>query len=274
MSPRPASPVPALAADDLWRFGEGTHDGLAYLLGAHAGADGTTCRVWAPSARSVSVVGDFDGWSGDGVALPRRRPASGPGVWTRPTWVLRWRRRIKVAETSFIFQLASLEVSRLKPIWRFLNGDYHSVEKFKGKIEGLSDHSIDLWHADYNEFLHAVLRGNQLEATDVHRLGKEFALGETEILLDMNLAARFVRRRLEARDFADSRAFEALLCGDVPDYSKVNARHLNFKRLIFVEVGLVLVLISKRASLTRSCAASCFLICSIHWNLFWNLSVF
>ncbi len=78
MSPRPASPVPALAADDLWRFGEGTHDGLAYLLGAHAGADGTTCRVWAPSARSVSVVGDFDGWSSDGVALT----PSPAGIWS------------------------------------------------------------------------------------------------------------------------------------------------------------------------------------------------
>jgi SAM-dependent methyltransferase len=145
-----------------------------------------------------------------------------------------------VSETNFIFQLASLEVSRFKPIWRFLNGDYHSVEKLKGKIEGLPDYSIDLWHADYNEFLHAVLRGKQLDATDVHRLGREFALGETGILLDMNLAARFVRRRLEARDFVDSRVFEALRQGDVPDYSKVNARHLNFKRLNFRESGLSL----------------------------------
>ena len=143
-----------------------------------------------------------------------------------------------VAGTSFIFQLASLEVSRLKPIWRFLNGDYHSVEKFKGKIEGLPDYSIDIWHADYSEFLHGVLRGKQLDASDVHRLGKEFALGETEILLDMNLAARFVRRRLEPRDFADWRAFEALLRGDVVDYSKVNAGHLNFKRLNFRGSGL------------------------------------
>jgi ubiquinone/menaquinone biosynthesis C-methylase UbiE len=138
-----------------------------------------------------------------------------------------------VAEASFSFQLASLEVSRFKPIWRFLNGHYFSVEKLKGKIEGLSDYSIDLWHADYSEFLHAVLRGKQLDVTDVHRINKEFALGETEILLDMNLAARFVRRRLEARDFRDPHTFKALLGADVLDYSKVNARHLNFKKLNF-----------------------------------------
>ena len=138
-----------------------------------------------------------------------------------------------VAEASFSFQLASLEVSRFKPIWRFLNGHYFSVEKLKGKIEGLPDYSIDLWHADYSEFLHAVLRGKQLDVTDVHRINKEFALGETEILLDMNLAARFVRRRLEARDFRDPHTFKTLLVADVLDYSKVNARHLNFKKLIF-----------------------------------------
>ncbi len=67
MSQRLDPPVPALAADDLWRFGEGTHDGLAYLFGAHPDPDGTTFRVWAPSARSVSVIGDFNGWSGEGA---------------------------------------------------------------------------------------------------------------------------------------------------------------------------------------------------------------
>jgi 1,4-alpha-glucan branching enzyme len=78
MSPDPDPPVQALAADDLWRFGEGTHDGLAYLFGAHPDRDGTTFRVWAPSARSVSVIGDFNGWSGDGAALA----PSPAGIWS------------------------------------------------------------------------------------------------------------------------------------------------------------------------------------------------
>lgn len=146
--------------------------------------------------------------------------------------------RYAIPETSFVFKLASLEVSRLKPIWRFLNGDYFSVEKLKGKIEGLPDYSIDLWHADYSEFLHAVLRGKQLDAAQVHQLNREFALGETEILLDMNLAARFVRRRLEAKDFADSRTFMTLSVGDALDYSRVNASQLNFRKLNFRDSGL------------------------------------
>ena len=78
MSQRLDPPVPALAADDLWRFGEGTHDGLAYLFGSHPDSDGTTFRVWAPSARSVSVVGDFNGWSGEGAPLE----PSPAGIWS------------------------------------------------------------------------------------------------------------------------------------------------------------------------------------------------
>jgi SAM-dependent methyltransferase/pimeloyl-ACP methyl ester carboxylesterase len=143
-----------------------------------------------------------------------------------------------VGKTSFDFRLVSLEVSRFKPIWRFLNGHYFSVEKLKGTVEGLPDYSIDLWHADYSEFLHSVLRGKQLDVTDVHRLNKEFAFGETEILLDMNLAARFVRRRLQAKDFANPQAFNALLVAGVIDYSKVSANHLNFRKLNFRGSGL------------------------------------
>ena len=78
MSQRLDPPVPALAADDLWRFGEGTHDGLAYLFGAHPDPDGTTFRVWAPSARSVSVIGDFNGWTGEGAPLE----PSPAGIWS------------------------------------------------------------------------------------------------------------------------------------------------------------------------------------------------
>jgi 1,4-alpha-glucan branching enzyme len=78
MSQPPDTSVPALAPDDLWRFGEGTHDGLAYLMGAHVDPDGTTFRVWAPSARSVSVIGEFNGWTGDGAELT----PSPAGIWS------------------------------------------------------------------------------------------------------------------------------------------------------------------------------------------------
>jgi len=55
---------------DLHLFGEGTHCDIHRKLGAHVaafdGVSGLHFAVWAPNARSVSVVGDFNGWNGLG----------------------------------------------------------------------------------------------------------------------------------------------------------------------------------------------------------------
>jgi 1,4-alpha-glucan branching enzyme len=53
--------------DDLHLFNEGTHFRLYDKLGAHLltheGVDGTYFAVWAPNARNVFVMGNFNGWS-------------------------------------------------------------------------------------------------------------------------------------------------------------------------------------------------------------------
>lgn len=52
---------------DIYLFGRGTHYTIYEKLGAHPasenGQDGVYFAVWAPNARSVSVVGDFNGWT-------------------------------------------------------------------------------------------------------------------------------------------------------------------------------------------------------------------
>jgi 1,4-alpha-glucan branching enzyme len=47
---------------DLHLAGEGRHERLYEKLGAHVRDDGVSFAVWAPNARSVGVVGDFNGW--------------------------------------------------------------------------------------------------------------------------------------------------------------------------------------------------------------------
>ena len=65
---------------DNYLFREGTHNRLYDTLGCHLAADGTQFAVWAPNAESVSVIGDWNGWSGD--ADPLATGDAGNGVWS------------------------------------------------------------------------------------------------------------------------------------------------------------------------------------------------
>ncbi|MFL6158253.1 MAG: alpha-amylase family glycosyl hydrolase, partial [Marmoricola sp.] len=74
--------VPELGDLDLYLIGEGRHHRLWEALGAHPydGPDGRGTRfsVWAPNAREVRLVGDFNGW--DRSTMPMQR-LDGSGVW-------------------------------------------------------------------------------------------------------------------------------------------------------------------------------------------------
>jgi 1,4-alpha-glucan branching enzyme len=74
--------LPTLGEMDLHLAGEGRHEELYARLGAHVivhqGVRGTAFAVWAPSARAVSVVGDFNSW--DGRLHPMRSLGSS-GIW-------------------------------------------------------------------------------------------------------------------------------------------------------------------------------------------------
>jgi 1,4-alpha-glucan branching enzyme len=73
---------PVLTDYDLYLFGEGTHYLKYEKLGAHVrevdGVRGVHFAVWAPNAKRVSVVGDFNFWDGRVHAM-RGRATS--GIW-------------------------------------------------------------------------------------------------------------------------------------------------------------------------------------------------
>jgi 1,4-alpha-glucan branching enzyme len=70
--------LPTLGEMDLHLIREGRHEELWRVLGAHVREAGTSFAVWAPNARGVRVVGDFNHW--DGRAHPMRSLGSS-GVW-------------------------------------------------------------------------------------------------------------------------------------------------------------------------------------------------
>lgn len=78
--------APTLGEVDLHLVGEGRHEQLWTVLGARVHSypgpmgevRGTSFAVWAPRAKAVRVVGDFNGW--DGRVHPMRHLGSS-GVW-------------------------------------------------------------------------------------------------------------------------------------------------------------------------------------------------
>ena len=78
----PYSFPPTVGELDVHLAGEGRHEEIYERLGAHVreleGVTGTSFAVWAPSARAVSVVGDFNSWDG---RLHPMRSLGASGIW-------------------------------------------------------------------------------------------------------------------------------------------------------------------------------------------------
>ena len=74
--------LPQLGEVDRYLFNSGNHYRLYNKLGAHRKIintiEGTLFRVWAPAARRVSVIGDFNSWDG---RIHQMRSIENSGIW-------------------------------------------------------------------------------------------------------------------------------------------------------------------------------------------------
>ncbi|SDN82195.1 1,4-alpha-glucan branching enzyme [Actinomyces ruminicola] len=78
--------LPTLGEMDTYLISEGRHEELWEVLGAHVkrysgtmgDVEGVAFAVWAPNARAVRVVGDFNYWDGTASAM---RSLGASGVW-------------------------------------------------------------------------------------------------------------------------------------------------------------------------------------------------
>lgn len=63
---------------DQYLFGEGTHYEIFNKLGAHEtcidGKRGIYFAVWAPNAKAVNVIGEFNGWNEEANPMKRLEP--------------------------------------------------------------------------------------------------------------------------------------------------------------------------------------------------------
>lgn len=74
--------IPSLGELDLYLFCKGVHYKLYNVMGGrhikHEGIEGVRFSVWAPNAKSVYVVGDFNYWDG---RINPMRSLGGSGIW-------------------------------------------------------------------------------------------------------------------------------------------------------------------------------------------------
>jgi 1,4-alpha-glucan branching enzyme len=74
--------LPTLGDLDLYLLGQGKHERPYEMFGAHprnlGGVGGVGFVVWAPNARGMSVVGDFNAWDG---RVHTMRSMGGSGIW-------------------------------------------------------------------------------------------------------------------------------------------------------------------------------------------------
>jgi 1,4-alpha-glucan branching enzyme len=68
-----------LSEQDIYLFRQGRHCRLGDKLGCQLEADGAHFAVWAPNARGVSVVGEFNGWQPQAHPMGARGDSS--GIW-------------------------------------------------------------------------------------------------------------------------------------------------------------------------------------------------
>lgn len=124
----PYSFPPLLSDYDLYLIGEGTHQDLYERLGAHPrrmrDVDGVSFAVWAPNARRVSVVGDFNGW--DDRAHPMRMRSNGiwelflPGVTIGALYkysILSWNQGFRALKADPFAFTAELRPGTASRVW-------------------------------------------------------------------------------------------------------------------------------------------------------------
>ncbi|MDQ1554388.1 MAG: 1,4-alpha-glucan branching enzyme [Microbacteriaceae bacterium] len=74
--------VPSVGDLDLYLWGQGRHEQLWQVFGAHyrphEGVAGTSFSVWAPHAKAARVIGDFNRWNGTAHSMRR---LDDNGVW-------------------------------------------------------------------------------------------------------------------------------------------------------------------------------------------------
>jgi 1,4-alpha-glucan branching enzyme len=154
---------------DRYLLNRGVHYDLYKKFGAqllsHQGIEGVSFCVWAPSARSVSLVGDINCW--DGRALPMRS-LGGSGVWElfvpgmKEGDLYKFEietqggdRIVKIDPYAFSFEQRPKTASRVVDTTKYIWNDSAWMEKRKISPSPMTIYEVHLgsWKKQGNDFL-------------------------------------------------------------------------------------------------------------------------
>jgi 1,4-alpha-glucan branching enzyme len=134
--------VSLLSDDDLYLFNEGSHYKLYEKLGAHHltvdGTKGTYFAVWAPNAREVYVIGDFNGWDRTRHRLQHRGKS---GIWE-----------------GFINGINTVSVYKYYIVSRYHNYTVEKADPFAFFSETPPKTASIVWDMDYRWGDHAWMK--------------------------------------------------------------------------------------------------------------------
>jgi ubiquinone/menaquinone biosynthesis C-methylase UbiE/dienelactone hydrolase len=212
--------------------------GFDILEWVSAYRDFMAVQVRALEARPGQVVLDAGGGTGNflatllesGLPLPARVEVADlvPEALERAR--LKTRAAVERAGLAVDFRVMSVEVSRLRPVERFVRGEAHGPEWLRGRVEGLDDGTLDRILELYGPAMHAALRGDGLD----DQLAHVFSELERAVVEELGRAARLVRGKLREDDLRACGAAGSLVSGSPP----ARTSQLRFDHLVFGDAGV------------------------------------
>jgi SAM-dependent methyltransferase len=145
-------------------------------------------------------------------------------------------------DTVIKFQQMDLEPNRLIPIQELLKDGTGGFDYLRQRVKGLRNATIDAFNQARSPSLTWLLQGGMLSEPVLSDLESRLKEGHFQAALDLNRAARFLRKRLEPSDLkpAIRRHYDGPLSEET--HLQLRTRDIRFEVLDFGDHGLDLQL--------------------------------
>jgi len=102
-------------------------------------------------------------------------------------------------------RVVDLEAARLAPLQEFLSGGLYGPLALAGRIEGIETATLRKIAADYGPRLHEIIRGGRAAVEEVRKLCPALDETEAETVLELSMAARFLKDEVLPEDLRPGR---------------------------------------------------------------------